>query len=300
MCLYGCPYGLIFNAADAVDRMVRSGGLTYRPGFHAIRFEERGDGVRVCSARETVSGDRLYVACGVLSTAMLSLRSLGALGQRVTLKDSQYFFLPMLQRRGSGDPSREPRHTLAQMFWEIINPDVNPQTVHVQLYTYNDTYAPDMKRRFGFLAHMLGPMTEMLSRRLIVAQGFLHSDSSHRIVLRLEGGHGSERLVYEAGQNSATASAIVRASRAVSRVGRLGGLLPLPPLLRTGSLGSSFHCGGSFPMSASPNGLDSDVLGRPGGLRRIHIVDASVFPSIPATTITFSVMANAHRIASLA
>jgi len=28
------------------------------------------------------------------------------------------------------------------------------------------------------------------------------------------------------------------------------------------------------------------------------LIDASVFPSIPASTITFSVMANAHRIAS--
>jgi choline dehydrogenase-like flavoprotein len=33
---------------------------------------------------------------------------------------------------------------------------------------------------------------------------------------------------------------------------------------------------------------------------RVHLVDASVLPSIPATSITFSVMANAHRIASTA
>jgi choline dehydrogenase-like flavoprotein len=32
------------------------------------------------------------------------------------------------------------------------------------------------------------------------------------------------------------------------------------------------------------------------GWRRIHLVDASVLPDIPATQITFSVMANAHRI----
>ena len=40
----------------------------------------------------------------------------------------------------------------------------------------------------------------------------------------------------------------------------------------------------------------TDRLGRLHGLSRIHVVDASVLPSIPATTITFSVMANAHRI----
>jgi choline dehydrogenase-like flavoprotein len=30
----------------------------------------------------------------------------------------------------------------------------------------------------------------------------------------------------------------------------------------------------------------------------VPVVDSTVFPSIPATTITLSVMANAHRIAS--
>jgi len=32
----------------------------------------------------------------------------------------------------------------------------------------------------------------------------------------------------------------------------------------------------------------------------VHLLDASVFPSIPATTITLTVMANAHRIATQA
>ena len=30
----------------------------------------------------------------------------------------------------------------------------------------------------------------------------------------------------------------------------------------------------------------------------IHLVDASVFPTVPATTFTLTIMANAHRIAS--
>ena len=35
-------------------------------------------------------------------------------------------------------------------------------------------------------------------------------------------------------------------------------------------------------------------------VERVHVVDASVFPSLPATTITLSVMANAHRIGAVA
>jgi choline dehydrogenase-like flavoprotein len=39
-------------------------------------------------------------------------------------------------------------------------------------------------------------------------------------------------------------------------------------------------------------------LGRLAAWDNIHLVDASVFPSVPATTFTLTVMANAHRIAS--
>jgi choline dehydrogenase-like flavoprotein len=49
-------------------------------------------------------------------------------------------------------------------------------------------------------------------------------------------------------------------------------------------------------MRAQPGEFESDRLGRPHGWSRVHAVDASVFPSVPATTITLPVMANAHRI----
>jgi choline dehydrogenase-like flavoprotein len=64
--------------------------------------------------------------------------------------------------------------------------------------------------------------------------------------------------------------------------------------------GRGFHHGGSFPMSAKPGAFETDTLGRPFGWKNIHVVDATVLPSVPATTITYPVMANAHRIATLA
>ena len=75
---------------------------------------------------------------------------------------------------------------------------------------------------------------------------------------------------------------------------------PISPMLRAGLPGRGFHTGGTFPMRANPGPFEVDVLGRPHGFERVHVIDASVFPSLPATTITLSVMANAHRIATAA
>jgi choline dehydrogenase-like flavoprotein len=70
-------------------------------------------------------------------------------------------------------------------------------------------------------------------------------------------------------------------------------LHPVLPMVRRSGPGKSYHFGGTFA-----HGVDSDVLGRIGEWRDIHLIDGSVLPSIPSTTFTLSVMANAHRIAT--
>ena len=43
---------------------------------------------------------------------------------------------------------------------------------------------------------------------------------------------------------------------------------------------------------------ESDRLGRVSHFSKIHMVDGTVLPSLPATTITYTIMANAYRIGS--
>jgi len=293
MCLHGCPYRLIFSADQAVDALVAK-GLEYRPGVIARSFEEDATGVAMHTDGEVIRGDRLFVGTGVLPTAVIAARSLGLAGQWLTIKDSAHFFLPMLHHSSAGDPSAEPRHSLVQLFWELLDPEVDRHLIHAQIYTYNDGFAPDIARRFGALGGIAKPLIDGLSRRLIVAQTFLHSDSSPGIGMRLEG----ERLTFRAQPNDQTRNVMLKATRSLAKAARLAGMSALTPLARLNPLGSSFHCGGTFPMRTDPKDGETDVLGRPAGFNRVHLIDASVFPSIPASTITFSVMANAHRIAS--
>jgi choline dehydrogenase-like flavoprotein len=73
------------------------------------------------------------------------------------------------------------------------------------------------------------------------------------------------------------------------------------PLIQFSEPGSGTHCGGSFPMRATPRDeFDTDTLGRPFGWKRTYVLDASILPSIPGTTLAYPVMANAYRIATQA
>lgn len=248
---------------------------------------------------ENFTAGRLFIAGGVLPTTQLVLSSLDRTDEPVTMLDSQHFFIPMLHSwRSDVNPATEDHHTLTQIFMEIIDEEVESNTVHVQVYTHNDQFQADIAARFRFLSGLLSPLAAAFSRRLMVAQGFLHSDVSSAIQIRLQSGGQQESLEYRVSSNPQTLAAIVRVRKRLSAVLRKVGLYTLPPLTRVEAAGSSFHCGGTFPMRHIPQGLESDLFGRPAGLQRVFLVDASVFPSIPATTITFAVMANAHRIAT--
>jgi choline dehydrogenase-like flavoprotein len=75
-------------------------------------------------------------------------------------------------------------------------------------------------------------------------------------------------------------------------------LWPVLPMTSVSPAAKSYHFGGSFPHSVSRTGLGTDRLGRLDRWDNIHLIDASVFPNVPATTFTLTIMANAHRIAS--
>ena len=88
--------------------------------------------------------------------------------------------------------------------------------------------------------------------------------------------------------------------RRVLQAAPLIDLWPAFPMMFFSAAGKSYHFGGSFPHSDAPadGPLTTDRLGRLRQWSRVHLVDASVFPTVPATTFTLTIMANSHRIAT--
>src|ERR1019366_87976 len=242
--------------------------------------------------------ERVYLAGGVIPSTGILLRSLQAYDRPVAIKDSQYFLLPVALTKRIPDVRHEALHALSQLYLEILDPKVSPYTVHLQVYTYNDLIGRTICGAMGPLAKWLPFLARELEGRLLLIQGFIHSAESSRIVasLRKNSADGKETLLLQAESNPAAKTVVRRVVRKLLGQARRLGVMPLPMLLQMGKPGRSFHAGGSFPMRANPSAFETDTSGRPEGWRRVHAVDATVLPSIPATTITLTVMANAHRI----
>ena len=241
-----------------------------------------------------LEGERAFLGAGVLGTAGIMLRSLPDPTVRLSLKCSEYFLLPFLRLRGVAGVDQESMHTLAQCYLEIDDPQVDRHSVHMQVYGYNDLYERGFESVFGAATPLLRIPLEQAAQRLLVIQGYLHSDVSSRVEARLCG----DTVRFRGVPNALSRSVAAKAARKLLRLAPYLRGAPLLPMLSVGAPGAGSHLGGSFPMSHDPSGLQSDLLGRPVGFERLHIVDASVLPSIASTTITFTTMANAHRIGS--
>lgn len=300
LCMLGCPRRAIWGSQQTLAELLAKGLVEHRPGTIVERFEEAGDTVRLFvrgpEGRETLVTERAFVASGPLGTARIVLASLEQYDREIALLDSAYYTFPALRlpRGQRVESPLDAGNTLAQVFIEIDDPEVSPRPVHLQLYGFNDLMLRAVAARVRLREPVAARLLQPLLGRLLYVQGYLHSNVSPGARASL-GRDGVLSIEGESGDIASAVGSVVAKLRSLRRVLRLE---PLSPLLQVWPPGKGFHLGGSFPMRRRPGELETDELGRLPGFRRVHLVDSSVFPTLPATTITLAVMANAHRIAS--
>jgi ferredoxin len=307
MCMTGCPYGLIYSAAQTFDKFRRARRVTFNSGLLAVKIIEEANQVTVI-AKEIATGqirqleaDRVYVACGAIGTTRLVANSLGIFDTDLPMLESRQFILPLLSCRATEDPRNKRDFTLNQ-FNMTVAPDggsVDLSTLH--FYTFNSEFIDSLPSVLR--TRSAEWLQVQLLRRLTVAFGYLPSWNSPR--LRMHIGSPCNHLDFPElhisseppplGQSQMLRAILLRLIQSA----RILDLYPLIPMLRLSVAGKSYHWGGSFPHMANGSTIfSSDRLGRVGSWKRTHLVDASVFPTVPAMTFGLTVMANAHRIAS--
>jgi len=303
LCLYGCPYDSIFSASSQLARMVRRGEVRYIPNVLIDRISTTDDCVRIegrsanGNAPVAFNARTVFLAAGLLESARVILNSTDTPATPLRIQQSDIFTIPLLRYRAMPNISRERLHTLCQMILEINDASLSSYPVQLQLYGYNDLYSQILHSRLGPLSRPLQPLFTGLSERMIVAFGYLHSNVSSRVwITRSEAGIG--RLHVRGDLNEETRNIGRAIVRRLFRLRSCLKAIPIPLQLRFDDPGGGHRSGGCFPMKNAPSAFETDRWGCLPKLPGIHVVDASVLPSIPAAPLAFTVMANAHRIAS--
>ncbi len=304
LCMTGCPYGLIYSASQTFDRLRADGRIAYRDGLMAVRLVEDAAGPKV-QVKDVQSGqttslgaDRIFVACGGIGTTRLVLGSLEHFDRPVELGESVQFVLPTVSRRGTGDPRAQRNFTLNQfnLVYDVEGDGYDLCQVH--FYPYNPVFMESLPAPLRL--RVAQPMVGSLLRRLSVGLGYVPSWGSPGVRITARRPAPGRLPDVEVGDTTANGwpPLLVRLARTLVRVAPTLDLWPVLPMTTVSAPAKSYHFGGSFPHADHRSGLGTDRLGRLAAWPSIHLVDASVFPTVPATTFTLTIMANAHRIAS--
>jgi choline dehydrogenase-like flavoprotein len=295
-CLFGCPKDAIFTPQHVTADLARRPGwvvrhVVDRPGWVDVHLDQRRSAP---DAPTVVRAERVFLAAGTIETTRILLRSSGR--PTLQMRDSQYFLLPLLDTYGGSPRDDDPHHTLAQVFIEIDDARLSSYSVHLQVYAHNPLYAEAVTSMLGPVARVFRRPIDELTSRLRVVQGYLHSHESTVATASLHG----ETLHLRQHDPSATRRRVRRVGRRLVGLAPATGMAPVLPALSIGDFGAGMHIGAVVPVRARPvQDHHADLLGRPFGWSRIHVVDASSLPSIPATTITLNAMANASRIVDM-
>ena len=299
LCQHGCPFELIYNSAHTLSHLLQHSNFTYIKNAVVTDIHELPDSViisavdRSSKERSAFAGKRVFVACGPIISTALVMKALKQ--ERAAFLDSTHVMIPCLMLKGVDGVTKEKLHTLCQLFLKIKHPEVASKEVHLQIYTYMDHYEEKFKNMFKLFYPLLSPLLKKVLNRLIVIQVQFDSSDSHQFEMHLN--HASSiRLVSL--MNAKVKNNIKALAKFLKRNRRSLGFVPMEFMMRQSKITKSFHYGGSMPMREKPQGLETDRWGRPASLQRVHVVDAAVFPSIPAGSITPTIMANAYRIAS--
>ena len=190
---------------------------------------------------------------------------------------------------------KEKLHTLCQLKLSI-DANRNRDKVSLQIYTFMDFFPEKIKKILGPLFPILKPFLMFILDRLIVVQGHLSDKDSHGFSISMS---EDGQLSYKKTMNKKVDKVIREVTLTLMKNTFYLGFFPIFLMTKINKIGRGVHFGSSFPMTTSKDKeFYSDLYGCPLDYKNVHIVDASIIPSIEAGPITSTVMANAYRIGS--
>jgi choline dehydrogenase-like flavoprotein len=315
-CLLGCPTESLYTPLVTLRELLKHERFTYRGGLFARRFEYDSSGrISVLVTQHVRDGEEekfpvehLVLGAGTLSSANIVMESwfeeTGEILRLSGLMDNRQVLMPFVNPR----LLRHPHDPETYQYHQItigLEGETPRDLVHGLLTTLKSASIHPVVQGIPL---DVGTSLWMF-RNLHAALGLVNinfADRRRKDCYVTLGGTSlvtrsrapALRIHYErpAGERRRLRRAKRRFRRALSK---LGCFVP-PRMSHVRPMGSSVHYAGTLPMSEKDEPFTTTPDGRSRDFENLWIVDATTFPFLPAKNLTFTLMANAARIADRA
>jgi choline dehydrogenase-like flavoprotein len=305
-CLWGCPSGAFYTPSITLAECQTFPNFEYRKDLYVDHFRiDSGGKIRSVVALQRdgqtceIPGDSLVLAAGTLSSARIFMESMyqdcGKAPEQRGVMDNRQILMPFLNLRMLGKPWNPETYQYHQVAMAVrmetgemihglittlktalIHPLVQTlpfdlgaglssfQAVHGALAMININL-PDHRREDNFI-------------------GLDTSSTPHRVIVHYSPENGeAERL--------RNVTAKFRKILLQLKCFAPQGTIHVRPM------GASVHYSGTMPMSATNSSGACTPHGASREISNLYFADGATFPDLPAKNLTFTLMANAARIA---
>lgn len=311
-CMWGCPSDSLYVPSLTLNACMAFPAFTYVPGMLVTHFRY-GAANRI----ETVVAydlerkrnrefpvQRLVLAAGTLGTAKIFLNSIHwRTGQTQVLQglmDNRQILIPFINLNLAGKSFQPDTYQYHQLAMGIAAAEPK-KFVHGQITTLKTALMHPIIESIPLDLKTSIFLGRNLHAALGVANINFHDDRRQGNTVSIAADPDPLRSALliryvPPGREKKNLKDLIRQVKGILL--KLGVVVP-PGMLHVRPMGASVHYAGTIPMSAAPVSLTASAACRSHDFPNLHFVDGTCFPFLPAKNLTFTLMANAARVAAL-
>jgi len=292
------PY--IYTPRITLRELLRDGHLEYMPGYFVVSLEEDRAEARVVARHiatgqiKRISGKRVLLAAGTLGSAAIVLRTFGDNRLHLPIMENLSSYIPFVNPSFIGKT-----HETLSYYTQLglcYLPDSATKDVEAQLVigTFYSIYGMFHSEFIRDLPLSLASNMKLV-RHILPSMLVLHlwrpgcQCPNNYVTLKPNG------MLYIHYTDSVDGTVEKKLIKAFRRLGYFSA----PFLCKYPKSGASAHYAGTLPMRQRPlEKYETHVNGRLHAMQNVYVADGAVFPVLPAKNLSFTIMANAMRIAA--
>jgi hypothetical protein len=286
-CMTGCPSNSVFSASQYINNQLSSGFVEKYIEGRVSRVDRRTITVKSQTGiKKYGKFDLVFLAAGCIGTTEIVMRSLG-LSKGPVMRDSQVISFPILGL--DGDSGANAGHfPLSNLTIGCLDKQDRSQFIQGSVYPFQDHFW-----KYFLPARcwpIVGAVANQMRWRILFARFVLPTDFDRLYAFEMAG----ERLTMVPLQVKDTSEVISKlwSDMKLLMNWKNGRVLPLRPICQ----GTSSHYSSTLPYGGKV--LDVGIQGKIE--EGTYVMDSSVFVDSPSISPTFTIMANAARMADLA
>jgi len=298
-CLWGCAENAIYNSAFDLERLKKSAQFEWLPGVF-IEKVQIVDNRPTALGRQhgsnkpiTLSACTILLASGAIGSAAIVLRSLRLeLSIRLLSTPAASFALWLPAWLGTAVPERF--FALGEIAFKVTWMTGESGYAFGAIFSTHGLPVTEFINRFPVSRRAARGLSRILLPTIAVGNCFFPGElSDHRLKLTFD-----DRIIVQGGFKDELPNRLQDVRNRLSRTLRRYGAWLMPGTFTLGHAGADAHYAGTVPMRENPAPHESNRDGQVMGLPGVYVVDGATFPALPAKSHTFTIMANADRIAT--